>query len=173
VTTATTARPPAPTTPTTAAAPPTTAAPVVSGNLPASTQSQMLGLVNAKRTAGTTCGGVAYAPVPALSLDGLLTRAADAHATDMATKNYFSHESLLGLDPAARILATGYHILYWAENIAAGQPTPAGVVATWFNSAGHCVNFMSGNVTQIGFGEAENPSSTYGIYWVADLGRPA
>jgi uncharacterized protein YkwD len=133
----------------------------------------MLGLVNAKRAAGTTCGGVAYAPVPALSLNGALTRAADGHATDMATNNYFSHDTLGGLDPAARILAAGYNILYWAENIAAGQPTPASVISTWFNSAGHCVNFMSGNVTQIGFGEAENAASTYKIYWVADLGRPA
>jgi hypothetical protein len=32
---------------------------------------------------------------------------------------------------------------------------------------------MSSAVTQIGFGFAQNPSSSYKTYWVSDLGRPA
>jgi uncharacterized protein YkwD len=43
----------------------------------------------------------------------------------------------------------------------------------WFASAGHCANFMSSAVNEIGFAKAENPASPYRIYWVADLGRRA
>lgn len=152
---------------------PTPAPAVPAGNLPASTQQEMLSLVNAKRASGTTCGGVAYGPVPALSLSGNITAAADAHATDMATNNYFSHTGVGGSDPGTRMGNAGYAWSAWAENIAAGQTTAASVVSGWFSSAGHCVNFMSSAVTQVGFGMADNPASSYRYYWVADLGRPA
>jgi uncharacterized protein YkwD len=133
----------------------------------------MLNQVNALRASGTSCGGVPYPPVPALQLQGNLTRAADAHAADMASRDYFSHNSLDGTDPGTRMTRAGYRWSAWAENIAAGQPTPASVIGGWFASAGHCQNFMSSAVTQVGFGFAENPGSTYRTYWVADLGRPA
>jgi uncharacterized protein YkwD len=129
--------------------------------------------VNAKRASGTTCGGTAYPAVPPLSLQANLATAADGHARDMATNNYFSHTGLNGSTPGTRISATGYRWSAWAENIAAGQTTPASVMAGWFASAGHCANFMSSAVTQVGFGKAEKPSSTYRVYWVADLARPA
>lgn len=166
---------PAPTTPTTKApAPPTTVAPTVpAGGLSAATQNDMLAQVNARRASGTTCGGKAFPAVPALTLQGNLTNASQAYAVDMATKNYFSHTGSNGSDPGQRITAAGYRWSAWAENIAAGQTSPAAAIAGWFDSAGHCVNFMSASVTQIGFGLATSASSTYGSYWVADLGRPA
>lgn len=175
----TTTVPPAPTTTrpptTTSLLPPTTAppAPPSGGYLSSLTQTDMLAQVNARRASGTTCGGVAYPPVPALSLQGNLRAAADAHAADMATNNYFSHTGRNGSNPGDRITAAGYRWSAWAENIAAGQGTAILAVNGWFASAGHCVNFMSSAVTQIGFGGADNPSSTYRIYWVAELGRPA
>lgn len=158
-------------------APPTTTAPVapvisVVTNLSAATQQQMLALVNVKRATGLVCGGTSFAPVPPLTLNGTLTQAADGHARDMAARNYFSHTGANGSDPGTRITAAGYHWTAWAENIAAGQTSPESVVAGWFDSAGHCANFMAPVVTQIGFARADNPSSTYGIYWVADMGRP-
>lgn len=170
----TTTRPPAPTTTTTKA--PTTTTTVTSGGggvLGSSVQSQMLALVNAKRTSGTTCGGKAYPAVPALSLSSTIVKASDAYAADMATYNYFSHTGRDGSDPGQRLTKAGYRWSAWAENIAAGQTTPQSVVEGWFGSTGHCTNFMSGAVTQIGFGYANNPSSTYRHYWVADMGRPA
>jgi uncharacterized protein YkwD len=133
----------------------------------------MLALVNAKRTAGTTCGGEAFPPVPPLTLQSNINRAADAHAADMATRNYFSHTGANGSDPGNRMTAAGYAWSAWAENIAAGQTTPESVIAALFGSTGHCHNFMSSAVTQIGFGRAQNSASAYGNYWVADMGRPA
>ena len=132
----------------------------------------MLARVNAVRATGTSCGGVGYAAVPPLVLQATLIQSAAGHAVDMATHNYFSHTGLNGSDPGARITAAGYRWQAWAENIAAGQPTAAAVVAAWFASPGHCENFMSPTVTQIGFALATNTASTYGTYWVADLGRP-
>jgi uncharacterized protein YkwD len=169
----TTTRAPAPTpAPTVAPTPAPTVAPVPSG-LSDAVRSTMLALVNAKRASGTTCGGVAAPPVPALSLQSNLNHSSDAHASDMATHNYFSHTGLNGSDPGNRMSAAGYAWSAWAENIAAGQTTPESVVAGWFGSAGHCHNFMSSAVTQIGFGRAQSSGSAYGIYWVSDLARPA
>jgi uncharacterized protein YkwD len=143
----------------------------IGGALSAATQQAALGLVNATRATGTTCGGAWYPAVPALALDAQLGAAASDHAIDMASGNYFSHTGGDGSDPGSRITRAGYRWTAWAENIAAGQPTVASVVASWFDSAGHCENFMNPNVNQIGFGMAQNPGSTYAIYWVADLGH--
>lgn len=167
---ATTTTPPPATTATTQPPTPTTVAPT--GGLSSAQLGEMLSLVNAKRATGTTCGGTAYPPVPALSLQSQISSAADAHARDMAARNYFSHTGANGSDPGQRMTAAGYRWSAWAENIAAGQATTTAAVNGWFASTGHCVNFMSSVVTQIGFGKAENPSSSYRIYWVADLGRP-
>jgi uncharacterized protein YkwD len=153
--------------------PPATVAPVVGGNVSAATQNQMLAMVNAKRASGTTCGGVAMPPVPPLTLNGTISRASDAYAVDMATHNYFGHTGRDGSDPGNRLTAAGYSWSAWAENIAAGMPTAADAVNGWFGSAGHCKNFMLSAVTQVGFGMAQNPASTYKTYWVSDLGRPA
>jgi uncharacterized protein YkwD len=119
-----------------------------------------------------SCGGVWYPAVPALSLQGTLGSVAQAYADDMATYSFFSHTGRDGSTPADRITAAGYRWQAWAENIAAGQATTTAVVTAWFNSTGHCENFMSSTVTQIGFGLTQNPSSTYRIYWVADMAAP-
>jgi uncharacterized protein YkwD len=110
--------------------------------------------------------------VPALTIDSRLTSAAQGHAQDMASNNYFSHTGLDGSSPVDRIGAAGYHGTGWAENIAGGQTSVDEVMTAWWNSAGHCADFMASFVTQIGFGLATNPSSTYRTYWVADMARP-
>jgi uncharacterized protein YkwD len=172
----TTTRAPAPTTTAAPAPPPpppaTVAPPPPVGGLSPAAQAEMLALVNAKRATGTTCGGVAYPAVPPVSLHGNLSAAADAHARDMAANDFFSHTGSNGSNAGARMQAAGYPSRAWAENIAAGQPTPAAVIGALFTSAGHCKNFMAFTFTQIGFGKAENPSSTYRVYWVADLAMP-
>jgi uncharacterized protein YkwD len=152
-------------------APPAPSAPVTGGP-PASIQAQLLNAVNARRATGTTCGGSWYPAVPALSLQSQLTSAAQGHANDMATKNYFGHNGLDGSTPSSRINATGYRANAWAENIAAGQTSVDEVMSAWWSSTGHCQDFMANFVTQVGFGLAQNPSSTYRMYWVADMARP-
>lgn len=164
----------APPTPTTAAPAPTTPPPPPPSGptLPSATLNELLVLVNATRAIGTTCGGQPYPAVPPLALQGDLSQAAQSHAVDMATYNYFSHTGRNGSDVGDRISAAGYNWSAWSENIAAGQGSPSAVVAGWFGSPGHCSGFMSSTITQIGFGMTVNPSSEYSIYWVADMGRP-
>ena len=50
-----------------------------------------------------------------------------------------------------------------AENIAAGQRTPAEVMTAWLNSPGHRANIL--NCASVAIGVGRNSASTYGIYW--------
>jgi len=140
----------------------------VSGNT--SFEDQVVILVNQQRAAGASCGGTPYAPVAALTMNSSLRAAAQEHSFDMAANDYFSHTSLDGRTFDQRIHNAGYFGSYLGENIAAGQPTPASVVAAWMASTGHCVNIMTGSFTAVGVGYAFSSSSTYHAYWTMDFG---
>ncbi|WP_281983906.1 CAP domain-containing protein [Thalassorhabdomicrobium marinisediminis] len=99
----------------------------------------------------------------AVTEDSRLTRAAQAHAQDMATRGYFSHRSPNGATFTDRARAAGYGCVA-AENIAAGQRTEAEVMAEWMASAGHRRNILLPAATEFGFGRS-------GTYWVLMLGR--
>lgn len=153
--------------PTPAPAPSPTPAPAPSPT-PSTFAQRVLELTNAARAAGHTCGGTSYAAAPALTLNAQLTQAAQAHATDMATQNYFAHVSLDGRTPDQRVKSAGYVWRAFGENIAAGQSTPEQVVTTWLGSPGHCANIMSPAFRDIGIGYATG--GQYGHYWVQDFG---
>lgn len=136
---------------------------------PTSTYAQrVLDLTNAARTTARTCGTTAYAATSPLTYNALLEKSAQAHATDMATRNYFSHTSQDGRTFAQRITGTGYTWTRVAENIAAGYATPETVVSGWLSSAGHCANIMNPALKELGVGYAQG--GTYGYYWVQDFG---
>ncbi len=135
-------------------------------------ENQVLTLVNQKRAAGATCGGVAKPAVPALTLDTKLRCAARFHSKDMASKNFFSHTGSNGSTFSARIDNAGYLWSSAGENIAAGQTTPANVVAGWMTSTGHCNNIMNGNFKHLGVGYAYSSTATYKHYWTQDFGKP-
>ena len=154
--------PPTPT-PTETPLPPTpTAVPALRLSAAMSFAEQVICLTNQER---------AKAGVPALAPDPALARAAQAHSEDMASNNYFGHNSSDGRSPWDRFAAADYSPLYYGgENVAAGQRTPTEVVAAWMNSEGHRANLLSPNYHHIGVGYAYNPSSAYGHYWTQDLG---
>jgi uncharacterized protein YkwD len=106
-----------------------------------------------------------------LAANATLTAVAQAHSADMAARDYFSHDSLSGQSPFDRMDAAGYRFTSAAENIAAGQPTPATVVTAWMNSAGHRANILNCGYREIGVGYATGGS--YGTYWTQDFGTPA
>lgn len=185
--TTTTAAPARPRTTTTAAPAPTTAPPAPTTAPPApvpppspppaapvgsAAEQAMLAAVNAQRLAGRSCGGTWYGATHPLTLSTALGQAAAAHARDMAAGDFFSHTGSDGSDAGARILRAGYPWRAWGENIAAGQTSAAEAIAGWFDSAGHCANFMSPTFTQVGFGSATGSGTTYGTYWAAALGTP-
>jgi len=169
----TTTRPPTPTT--TSATPkpaPTTSRPAAPSTTRTTTQAapppadgsfadQVVVLTNAQRTSHG-CS--------ALTVSGTLTAVALAHSQDMAAHNYFEHNSQDGRSPFDRMTAAGYAFRTAAENIAAGQRTPADVVDAWMNSAGHRANILNCALTQIGVGYATGGS--FGSYWTQDFGTP-
>lgn len=124
-------------------------------------RSEVIALTNAER---------ANHGMGPLSAEPRLTQAAQAHSDDMAARDYFDHASLDGRQPADRVRATGYDYSRVAENIAAGQPTPAEVVEGWMNSPGHRANILTPELTQIGIGIAHGGS--YRIYWTQVFGTP-
>jgi uncharacterized protein YkwD len=134
-------------------------------------EDEVLVLVNQRRAAGATCGGVSKPPVPALVMDAKLRQAARCHSLDMAQHNYFSHDSQDGRSPWDRIRDAGYTGFGNAENIAAGQGTAAAVMSSWMTSTGHCNNIMSGNANEIGIGYALDTSSDLDRYWTQDFGK--
>ncbi|MFG6094205.1 CAP domain-containing protein [Leptothoe sp. ISB3NOV94-8A] len=106
-----------------------------------------------------------------LSFSYRLGRAAQAHAQNMATENYFSHRSSNGSTLADRITRVNYDYSTAGENIAAGHDSAASVVTAWFNSPGHKENLLNTTYTDIGFGLHFDSRSTYGNYWVQNFGH--
>ena len=111
----------------------------------------------------------------ALSVDASLSDSAVWKASHMANYGYFAHDDPappIARDPFTRMLNCGYAgggVL--GENIAAGQPTPADVMAAWIASAGHRANIEDPSFRSTGVGVAIG--GPYGIYWVQDFASGA
>jgi len=120
-------------------------------------------LLNDLRAAGFTCPyGNSYAAnaVP-LQFDCRLWRASQLHSVDMATNDYFAHNSLDGTTPWQRAEAQG--ITANGENIAAGSSTASAVLEQWKSSDGHCNNMMKPQMVIGAVGWAAGGS--YRHYW--------
>ncbi len=96
--------------------------------------------------------------------NALLEVAAQAHAQDMVTNNYFSHTGLNGSTLGSRVTAVGYNWTAVGENIAQGQSTDYQVFNDWMNSPGHRANILSPSYTEIGVGRVGNT-------WVQVFGK--
>ncbi|WP_342078606.1 CAP domain-containing protein [Yoonia sp. SS1-5] len=94
-----------------------------------------------------------------------LRRAAQAHADDMARRGYFAHRAPNGDGAGKRIARAGYRACGWAENIANGIPTRAGVFEGWRRSRGHRRNMLQRAYTEYGLARSGN-------IWVMVLARP-
>ncbi|MEU5656750.1 sigma-70 family RNA polymerase sigma factor [Streptomyces sp. NPDC047737] len=110
---------------------------------------EVIALVNTER---------AKAGCPSVSGNSLLATAASRHSADMVARNYFSHTSLDGTDPGARITAAGYRWSTYGENIAKGQQTAESVMDSWMNSEGHRANILNCAFKEIGVGREDSSS---------------
>ena len=109
--------------------------------------------------------------LPALLISTDLSEAADWHANDMATKNYFSHTDSLGRDAFTRMGAFGYSYSTWkGENIAAGNSTASGTFTQWKNSSTHNASMLNPNFKVMGIGRSYSSTSTYKYYWNNNFG---
>ena len=105
------------------------------------------------------CGTKSYPAAPPLEAQRQARLMALAHSVDMATKNYFAHNSLDGRTPLTGINSTGYNWSAAVENIAAGNATAAATVQQWIGSSGHCANLMSRTYVDMGIGYGYNATA--------------
>lgn len=108
-----------------------------------------------------------------LVLDSNLVFAARYHAADMATENYFEHDSHNKVNGklstslgAFERIALFYKAFANTENIAAGNSTAEATYDQWYFSPGHNANMFNSSATKVGIGFVQNPSSVYEYYWV-------
>lgn len=115
--------------------------------------------------------------VPAVRAERRLGEAAQAHADDMATRDYFDHRAPDGRGMQDRAAAAGYPWRTLAENLGAGLSSPESTVDSWMTSPGHRANMLDPQHVHIGVGYAQPGSGgkrpRFGQYWVILLGAPA
>ncbi len=99
-----------------------------------------------------------------LSVEPALTAAAQGHASDMADRGYFSHDTPEGVTFDRRIRNAGYS-RPGAENIARGARTAEDVMQMWMDSPGHRRNILNCDLSTIGVGLDRD-----GFYWVQNFG---
>ena len=134
-------------------------------------QAEMTAQVNNARAAGAVCGGVAFPPAAGLRWDTQLQNAATVHSEDMASHNFFAHQSPTnGSTLRERVPAAGYKYSSVGENLGAGQTSIAQVVTEWLASPGHCATLMKANFVDMGVSCKSNPGTAYGTYWTMELG---
>lgn len=94
-----------------------------------------------------------------LTLNAQLNQAAQAKANDMASRDYWSHNTPEGNEPWIFIDQAGYTYTQAGENLAYGFATSNDTVAGWMNSPTHRANMLDGAYQEVGFGYAN--SSNY------------
>ena len=111
------------------------------------------------------------AGLPALTINTILTNAAQAHAADMACSGRISHTGLDGSSAYSRILASGYSPSY-SEEIIYGGGGPQAAMTWWMNDQIHRDAILNPKSTEMGVGYAYFANGSYGDYFVVELGSP-
>lgn len=113
----------------------------------------LLAAINQARSQARTCGGNSYAAAPPVGWNSLITQAAVRHSSDMASKNFFSHNGSDGSSYIQRILDTGYDAGGVSEVLNLSQGGSFSVprsMNSWLSSPGHCSTIMDPSFNEIG-----------------------
>ncbi|MDH2390981.1 CAP domain-containing protein [Streptomyces sp. HNM0663] len=102
-----------------------------------------------------------------LRVDSRLQAAAQAHADDMAARNYYEHTSPEGKSAGDRMEAAGYDWRTWGENIHKSPKDARTAMRDWMDSPGHRENILNCEFKDLGVGV--NLSSN-GPWWVQNFG---
>jgi uncharacterized protein YkwD len=108
-----------------------------------------------------------------LSINPILSGAAQAHANEIAGQGRLNHQGLDGSWPWDRARSAGYPGANPGtvnENIGWNMADPPGAVRAWMQSSGHRANLLNPAFSEVGFGYAVGNN---GPYWVALFGRGA
>ena len=111
------------------------------------------------------------AGLPALTINPILTDAAQAHAADMACNGRISHTGSDGSSAYARILALGYSPSY-SEEIIYGGGGPQAAMTWWMSDQIHRDAILNPKSTEMGVGYAYFANGSYGDYFAVELGSP-
>ena len=98
--------------------------------------------------------------VAALSLNAKLDAAAQAKANDMASRNYWSHNTPEGNPPWVFVTDQGYSYQKLGENLAAGFSDEQSTINGWMASPPHRENLLDPVFSEVGFGFANNSNYT-------------
>ena len=109
--------------------------------------------------------------LPALTVNSLLTAAAQNHAADMACHSTLSHTGSDGSYVHTRIVRAGYSPTSSEEIIYAGG-SPQNAFTWWMNDKPHRDAILSARSTEMGIGYAYLSTSTYGGYFTVDFASP-
>ena len=93
-----------------------------------------------------------------VTLNGMLSAAAQAKANDMAARDYWSHNTPDGKSPWSFILAAGYTYQTAGENLAYGFTSADDTVTGWMNSPEHRANILNVTYRDVGFGVINIPN---------------
>ena len=122
---------------------------------------QIANLINNERT---------NAGLPILTVNPLLTNAAQAHAADMACNSSISHTGSDGSSPYGRVLSAGYGGAF-TEEIIYGGGGPQAAISWWMSDQVHRDAILNAKSTEMGIGYAYYSNGSYGDYIVVDFGR--
>jgi uncharacterized protein YkwD len=101
-----------------------------------------------------------------------LMESAQRQARTLAEADRLTHTAPEGSPLESRVQAAGY--AGWtalAEVLAAGPASPEAAVALWLSSPEHRGHLLDPALTELGVGYHYLGNSTYGHWWVVDLGR--
>lgn len=134
----------------------------------------LLEATNAARAVAQDCGSFGVMePVAPVTRSVVLDEAARAHAEDMVSHNFFSHEGSDGSRVTERVQSVKYEGIPVGENLAATFRAPKGVVQGWLDSDSHCRILMSPHAVEVGFAVIDGDrDNDYDAYWVQVFGRP-
>jgi uncharacterized protein YkwD len=135
-------------------------------------ESRVLELVNAARAQGRRCGRERYPAAAPVRLSATLTRAANAHARDMARHGFLEHTGSDGSAPRDRLRRAGYRWRLTGENIAYGPTSAEEVVEGWLASPGHCANIMDARFREMGIALAVGRTRLKPLYWAQVFAAP-
>ena len=130
------------------------------------------GLLSSTNDARTSNG------VASLTLNDKLDAAAQAKANDMASRNYWSHNTPEGNPPWVFVNNQGYSYQKLGENLATGFSDEQAAINGWLSSPSHRANMLDSAFLEVGFGFANNPDYTSAgggpqTIVVAFYGKPA
>jgi uncharacterized protein YkwD len=114
--------------------------------------------------------------LPALVINGQLSAAAKAHATDMLCNNYLSHVSLDGSTPQDRVKEAGFTASLVVEDLYALHPAyggnPQSAFEWWLSDPASKADLLNRDTTVFGIAYVSSEQSLLGGYFVVVSAKP-